>query len=41
MADKSVKLSELMSTGKKRKEKSSKRFASSYKEAKEAAYGRK
>lgn len=41
MAEKSVKLSELMSTGKKRKEKSKRGFASSYKEAKEQAYGRK
>jgi len=40
MAEKSVKLNELMSTGKKRKEKS-KRMASSYKEAKEYAYGKK
>lgn len=37
MADKSVKLNELMSTGKRKKEK---RMASSYKEAK-SAYGKK
>lgn len=40
MAEKSVKLSELMQTGKKRKEKSKGGFASSYKEAR-AACGRK
>ncbi len=40
MADKSVKLSELMNAGKKRKEKSKRSFATSYKEAR-AACGRK
>ncbi len=40
MAEKSYKLSDLMSTGKKRKEKS-KRMAGSYKEAKEYTYGKK
>lgn len=39
MADKSVKLSDLMSTGKKRKEKS--KLASSYKEAKAACGGKR